>query len=115
MNVWVTYLRGVRPPPPVCNLDRGAISIDGLINNARIMPLSALERLKVDELDRMIDVNINGVVYGVAAALPSMKARKSGYVITTAPVVGRLVLQLRQYTRETSLPCTPSAKAFARR
>ena len=42
------------------------------------MPLSVLERRKMDEWDRMIDVNINGVVYGIAAALPSMKAQKSG-------------------------------------
>src|SRR5829696_3510036 len=44
--------------------------IDVLINNAGIMPLSPLERLKVDEWDRMIDVNLRGVLYGIAAALP---------------------------------------------
>jgi NADP-dependent 3-hydroxy acid dehydrogenase YdfG len=43
--------------------------IDVLINNAGIMPLSALESLKVEEWDRMIDVNIKGVLYGIAAAL----------------------------------------------
>src|SRR5687767_5607396 len=46
--------------------------IDVLINNAGIMPLSPLERLKVDEWDRMIDVNLKGVLYGIAAALPYM-------------------------------------------
>ena len=65
--------------------------IDVLINNAGIMPLSALESLKVDEWDRMIDVNIKGVLYGIAAALPHMKAQKSGHVITTASVAGHLV------------------------
>jgi len=65
--------------------------IDVLINNAGIMPLSALERLKVDEWDRMIDVNIKGVLYGIAAALPHMKAQKSGHVITTASVAGHLI------------------------
>lgn len=65
--------------------------IDVLINNAGIMPLSALESLKVDEWDRMIDVNIKGVLYGIAAALPHMKAQKSGHVITTASVAAHLV------------------------
>jgi len=65
--------------------------IDVLINNAGIMPLSALESLKVDEWDRMIDVNIKGVLYGIAAALPHMKAQQSGHVITTASVAGHLI------------------------
>jgi NADP-dependent 3-hydroxy acid dehydrogenase YdfG len=55
------------------------------------MPLSALESLKVDEWDRMIDVNIKGVLYGIAAALPHMKAQRSGHVITTASVAGHLI------------------------
>jgi len=65
--------------------------IDVLINNAGIMPLSALEALKVEEWDRMIDVNIKGVLHGIAAALPHMKAQKSGHIITTASVAGHLV------------------------
>lgn len=65
--------------------------IDVLINNAGIMPLSALESLKVDEWDRMIDVNIKGVLYGIAAALPHMKRQRSGQVITTSSVAGHLV------------------------
>jgi NADP-dependent 3-hydroxy acid dehydrogenase YdfG len=65
--------------------------IDVLINNAGIMPLSALESLKIDEWDRMIDVNIKGVLYGIAAALPHMKAQKSGHVVTTSSVAGHLV------------------------
>lgn len=65
--------------------------IDVLINNAGVMPLSALEALKVEEWDRMIDVNIKGVLYGIAAALPHMKAQKSGHIITTASVAGHLV------------------------
>jgi NADP-dependent 3-hydroxy acid dehydrogenase YdfG len=44
--------------------------IDPLINNAGVMPLSPLERLKVDEWDQMIDVNLKGVLYGIAVALP---------------------------------------------
>lgn len=65
--------------------------IDVLINNAGIMPLSALESLKVDEWSRMIDVNVKGVLHGIAAALPHMKAQKSGQIITTSSVAGHLV------------------------
>jgi len=50
--------------------------IDVLVNNAGVMPLSPIERLKVDEWDRMIDVNLRGVLYGIAAVLPHMKAQK---------------------------------------
>lgn len=65
--------------------------IDVLINNAGIMPLSAIESLKVDEWSRMIDVNIKGVLHGIAAALPHMKAQKFGQIITTSSVAGHLV------------------------
>src|SRR6185503_17902098 len=44
--------------------------LDVLVNNAGLMPLSPFDQLKVDEWDRMIDVNIKGVLYGIAAALP---------------------------------------------
>jgi NADP-dependent 3-hydroxy acid dehydrogenase YdfG len=46
--------------------------IDVMINNAGLMPQAPLERLKIDEWNRMIDVNIKGVLYGIAAALPYM-------------------------------------------
>jgi NADP-dependent 3-hydroxy acid dehydrogenase YdfG len=62
--------------------------VDVLINNAGIMPLSPLERLKVEEWDRMIDVNIKGVLYGIAAALPHMQRQKSGHIINLASVAG---------------------------
>ena len=65
--------------------------IDVLINNAGVMPLSPLERLKTDEWDQMIDVNLRGVLYGIAAALPYMKKQKSGHIINTASVAARLV------------------------
>lgn len=60
--------------------------IDVLINNAGVMPLSPLERLKVDEWNQMIDVNLRGVLHGIAAALPYMKEQKSGHIIITASV-----------------------------
>ena len=65
--------------------------IDVLINNAGLMPLSPLDRLKVDEWDRMIDVNLKGVLYGIAAALPHMQQRKSGHIINVSSVAGHKV------------------------
>lgn len=60
--------------------------IDVLVNNAGVMPLSPLERLKVDEWNQMIDVNLRGVLHGIAAVLPYMQAQKSGQIINTASV-----------------------------
>jgi NADP-dependent 3-hydroxy acid dehydrogenase YdfG len=60
--------------------------IDVLVNNAGVMPLSPLERLKIEEWEQMIDVNLRGVLYGIAAALPYMKDQKSGQIINTASV-----------------------------
>lgn len=62
--------------------------IDVIINNAGIMPLSPLAELKVDEWNRMIDVNIRGVLHGIAAVLPHMTARKSGHVINLSSIGG---------------------------
>ena len=66
-------------------------TIDVLINNAGVMPLSLVESLKVKEWNEMIDVNLRGVLHGVAAVLPHMKAKKSGHIITTASVAGHKV------------------------
>jgi NADP-dependent 3-hydroxy acid dehydrogenase YdfG len=65
--------------------------IDVLVNNAGVMPLSPIERLRVDEWDLMIDVNLRGVLYGIAAVLPHMKEQKSGHIITTSSVAGHKV------------------------
>jgi NADP-dependent 3-hydroxy acid dehydrogenase YdfG len=65
--------------------------LDVILNNAGLMPHSPLERGKVDDWDRMIDVNIKGVLYGIAAALPYMKAQRSGHVINVSSVAGHLV------------------------
>lgn len=62
--------------------------VDVLVNNAGIMPMAAMSKLKVDEWDRMIDVNIKGVLYGIAAALPGMRANKSGHIINLSSVAG---------------------------
>jgi NADP-dependent 3-hydroxy acid dehydrogenase YdfG len=65
--------------------------IDVMINNAGLMPQAPLERLKIDEWDRMIDVNIKGVLYGIAAALPYMKQQKTGHFINVSSVAGHRV------------------------
>ncbi len=65
--------------------------IDVMINNAGLMPHSPLERLKIDEWDRMIDVNIKGVLYGIAAALPYMKQQQAGHIINVSSVGGHKV------------------------
>jgi len=65
--------------------------IDVMINNAGLMPQSPLERLKIDEWDRMIDVNIKGVLYGIAAALPYMKQQKAGHIINVSSVAGHKI------------------------
>jgi NADP-dependent 3-hydroxy acid dehydrogenase YdfG len=65
--------------------------VDVMINNAGLMPQSPLDRLKIEDWDRMIDVNIKGVLYGIAAALPHMEAQKSGHFINVASVAGHKV------------------------
>lgn len=60
--------------------------VDVIINNAGVMPLSPLNALKVDEWGRMIDVNIRGVLHGIAAVLPGMKERGRGQVINIASI-----------------------------
>ena len=62
--------------------------IDVWVNNAGIMPLAPLAQRKVDEWSRMIDVNVKGVLHGIAAALPAMTAQKSGHFINIASVAG---------------------------
>ncbi|GLQ78002.1 oxidoreductase [Mesorhizobium huakuii] len=65
--------------------------VDVIINNAGLMPHSPLECGKVEDWDRMIDVNIKGVLYGIAAALPHMKTQKSGHIINVSSVAGHKV------------------------
>ncbi|SDO22135.1 SDR family oxidoreductase [Alkalicoccus daliensis] len=66
--------------------------VDVLFNNAGLMPLSFLEKKKVDEWDKMIDVNIKGVLYGIGAVLPHMKERNSGHILTTSSIAGHEVM-----------------------
>ncbi|KQS95087.1 MULTISPECIES: SDR family oxidoreductase [unclassified Rhizobium] len=60
--------------------------VDVIVNNAGIMPLSLMASMKVDEWDQMIDVNIKGVLHGIAAVLPEMTERGSGHVINIASI-----------------------------
>jgi NADP-dependent 3-hydroxy acid dehydrogenase YdfG len=65
--------------------------VDVMINNAGLMPQSLLESLRVEDWDRMIDVNIKGVLYGIAAVLPLMIAQKAGHIINVSSVAGHKV------------------------
>ncbi len=65
--------------------------INVILNNAGLMPHSPLQRLKVEDWDRMIDVNLRGVLHGIAAALPHMQAQKSGHIINVSSVAGHKV------------------------
>jgi|TARA_R110001583_G_scaffold46067_1_gene144734 NADP-dependent 3-hydroxy acid dehydrogenase YdfG len=66
--------------------------VDVIINNAGVMPLSPLDSLKVDEWNRMIDVNIRGVLNGIAAVLPTMQSQEGGQVINVSSIGGFTVV-----------------------
>jgi NADP-dependent 3-hydroxy acid dehydrogenase YdfG len=65
--------------------------VDVIVNNAGVMPLSALDQLKVEEWDRMIDVNIRGVLNGIAAGLPVMKRQGAGQFVNVSSIGGHAV------------------------
>lgn len=67
--------------------------IDVMLNNAGIMPLSPLEMLRCEEWSRCIDVNIKGVLWGIAAALPHFKQQQGGQFINVSSVAGHKVLE----------------------
>ncbi len=66
-------------------------TVDILVNNAGLMPLSFFKNLKVDEWEKMIDVNIKGVLYSTAAVINHMKEKKSGHIVNLSSVAGRIV------------------------
>ncbi len=65
--------------------------IDVILNNAGVMPHSPLERRKVEDWDRSIDVNLKGTLYGIGAALPHMIEQRSGHIINVSSVAGHKV------------------------
>jgi NADP-dependent 3-hydroxy acid dehydrogenase YdfG len=65
--------------------------VDAVVNNAGLMPLAKLEALKIDEWNRMIDVNIRGVLHGIAAALPIFKQQRSGQFVNLSSIGGHNV------------------------
>lgn len=66
--------------------------LDVIVNNAGVMPLSPVADLKVEEWDRMVDVNLKGVLYGVAAALPVFRTQGSGHVVNVTSVADRRIV-----------------------
>ena len=66
--------------------------LDVLINNAGVMPISPLDDLRVEDWEEMIDVNIKGVLYGIAAALPVFRAQGSGHFVNIASTAAHLVV-----------------------
>lgn len=67
-------------------------SVDVLVNNAGLMPLSKLNKNKQDEWNTMVDVNIKGVLYGIGAVLPYMREQKRGHIINISSVAGHDVM-----------------------
>lgn len=65
--------------------------VDVIINNAGVMPLSPLSALKVEEWNQMLDVNVRGVLHGIAAVLPEMEAQGHGQVINISSIGGLAV------------------------
>lgn len=65
--------------------------IDVLVNNAGVMPLSLVENARVDEWQWMVEVNVHGVLYATAAAIPHLVAQKSGHIVNVSSVAGRRV------------------------
>ncbi|ARQ00460.1 SDR family oxidoreductase [Pseudorhodoplanes sinuspersici] len=66
--------------------------IDVVVNNAGVMPLSPMDALKVEEWERMLDVNIRGVLYGIAAGLPRFKRQGAGQFVNVSSIGGHYVV-----------------------
>ena len=89
--------------------------LDVLINNAGIGPISPLDDLRVEDWENMIDINIKGVLYGIAAALPVFRRQGFGHFVNTASTAGITVTRTWRFMPARSLPCARSPRACARR
>jgi NADP-dependent 3-hydroxy acid dehydrogenase YdfG len=87
--------------------------IDVFVNNAGVMPLSMVEELRIDDWNEMIDVNLRGVLHGVAAVLPIMRAQGAGHIINVASVSAHRVDP--SATARPSSQCERSPKGFGRK
>ena len=85
----------VTVPTEVNNLVNTAVNVFGkvdvLVNNAGLMAIAPLGELKIDEWDKMIDINIKGVMYGIAAVIPHFEKQGNGHFINISSVVGKKV------------------------
>jgi NADP-dependent 3-hydroxy acid dehydrogenase YdfG len=66
--------------------------LDVLINNAGVMPISPLDELRVEDWEEMVDVNLKGVLYGIAAALPVFRKQGAGHFVNTASTAGHRIV-----------------------
>jgi NADP-dependent 3-hydroxy acid dehydrogenase YdfG len=88
----VAFATDVTVASDVNALVQGALDtfgrIDVLVNNAGLMAIAPISQGRIDEWERMIDINIKGVLYGIAAALPHMQKQESGHIINISSVAG---------------------------
>jgi NADP-dependent 3-hydroxy acid dehydrogenase YdfG len=89
--------------------------VDVLVNNAGIMPVSPLDDLRVEDWEEMIDINIKGVLYGIAAALPVFRKQGFGHFVNTLLQQDTRLCRTSRFIPARSSPCVLSPRVCARR
>jgi NADP-dependent 3-hydroxy acid dehydrogenase YdfG len=90
--------------------------LDVLVSNAGTGPLSSFDDLKVDEWDMMIDVNLRGVLHGIAAALPVFRKQGFGHFVHVVSTAGIKIIPLQGvYAATKKMPCVPSMRRFGKK